>query len=66
VARLFQLTRDSLLRLGWFARWYGRWTAWKDALLAHVRASGPWRRARRQKAAIRRYFRRRRRLLRMP
>ncbi len=46
VARLFALTRPALLRLAWFARWYGRWTAWKEALLARVRASAIWRTAR--------------------
>lgn len=63
VARLFMLTRDSLLRLGWFARWYGRWVAWKDGLLAYVRASAAWQQARRLKAALRRFFRRRLRAL---
>jgi hypothetical protein len=43
VARLFTLTQPALMRLGWFARLYGRWTAWKEALLAYVRASWPWR-----------------------
>ena len=43
VARLFHLTRESLLQLAWFARLYTRWTVWKEALLAQVRASWPWR-----------------------
>jgi len=43
VARLFSLTRPALVRLAWFARFYGRWTAWKDALLVRVRASWGWR-----------------------
>lgn len=64
VARLFMLTRDSLLRLAWFAHWYGRWSAWKNALLAYVRASAPWQQARRLKAALRRAWRRRLRGLR--
>jgi hypothetical protein len=46
VARLFTLTQPALMRLGWFARWYTRWTAWKDHLLAQVRASAAWRLAR--------------------
>jgi hypothetical protein len=54
VARLFALTQPALLRLAWFARWYGRWTAWKDALLARVRASAVWRAARTIKRAARR------------
>ncbi len=43
VARLFSLTKASLMQLAWFAHWYMRWTNWKDALLAQVRASWPWR-----------------------
>lgn len=43
VARLFTLTRPALMQLPWFARWHGRWLAWKDALLARVRASWAWR-----------------------
>ena len=43
VARLFGLTKDSLLQLAWFARFYVRWTGWKNALLSQVRASWPWR-----------------------
>jgi hypothetical protein len=43
LARLFQLTQPALMQLAWFARWYGRWTAWKQAVLAQVRASWAWR-----------------------
>lgn len=43
LARLFQLTQPALMRLAWFALWYGRWTAWKEALVARVRASWAWR-----------------------
>ena len=43
VARLFHLTRTSLLQLAWFARGYERWTDWKERLLTHVRASWAWR-----------------------
>lgn len=58
VARLFMLTRPALLRLAWFARLYARWTAWKDALLAHVRASWAWRWGRAfKRAAHRRWAR---------
>jgi hypothetical protein len=58
VARLFMLTRESLMRLAWFARWHDRWVAWKDALLAQVRASAAWRSARRLKAGLKRLMRR--------
>jgi hypothetical protein len=58
VARLFTLTQPALMQLAWFASLYARWTTWKDALLAHVRASWPWRRAH----AMKRYWLRRWRL----
>jgi hypothetical protein len=56
VARLFTLTQPALMRLAWFARLHGRWVPWKEALLARVRASAPWRLAR----ALRAWFRLRR------
>jgi hypothetical protein len=43
VARLFTLTQPALMQLAWFAALYAGWTTWKEALLAHVRASWPWR-----------------------
>ncbi len=43
LARLFQLTQPALMRLGWFARWFGRWTLWKEALFTRIRASWAWR-----------------------
>jgi hypothetical protein len=43
VARLFQLTQPALMRLAWFAQWYGRWTLWKEGLLVRVRSSWAWR-----------------------
>ena len=56
VARLFTLTRPALMRLAWFAALYSRWTRWKAALLARVRASKPWRTARvLKKRALRRW-----------
>lgn len=42
VARLFQLTQPSLMRLAWFAALYRRWAAWKAAVVAAVRASAAW------------------------
>lgn len=50
MARLFQLTQPALMQLAWFARWYPRWKAWKDGLLAQVRQSAPWRLVRQWKA----------------
>ena len=43
LARLYTLTHPALMRLEWFARLYARWTAWKEALIAQVRASAAWR-----------------------
>ena len=48
-ARLFQLTQPALMRMGWFARLYTPWKAWKDKIIAQARASWPWRMARRLK-----------------
>jgi hypothetical protein len=53
VARLFMLTQPALMQLEWFARLYARWTAWKDALIARVRASPAWRAIGRAKAEAR-------------
>ena len=53
VARLFMLTQPALMQIGWFARWYPRWKAWKDGLLAQVRTSALWQTAGRFKSAVR-------------
>ncbi|OYU98477.1 MAG: hypothetical protein CFE45_16355, partial [Burkholderiales bacterium PBB5] len=53
VARLFALTRPALMGLPWFARGYARWHAWKEALLAQVRASWLWRTSRAAKRLLR-------------
>ena len=58
VARLFTLTRPALLRMPWFAGIYRRWTAWKDALLAQVRASWAWRAGRIVKRSLQRRWQR--------
>ncbi len=42
VARLFYLTQAALMQFAWFAHWYPRWKAWKDALLQRVRQSHAW------------------------
>lgn len=46
LAWLFQLIQPALMTLPWFAALYGRWLAWKDDLLAWIRASTAWRVAR--------------------
>jgi hypothetical protein len=56
VARLFTLSQPALMQLGWFARLYARWSAWKAQLLLWVRASAAWRAARALKARLRRQW----------
>jgi hypothetical protein len=45
MARLFQLTQPALMQLRWFAWFYPRWKAWKDAVLAEVKKTSVWRSA---------------------
>jgi hypothetical protein len=52
VARLFMLTRASLMRIGWFARAYNWFVPWKEALFAEIRASWPWRYGRMVKTRV--------------
>jgi hypothetical protein len=54
LAWLFALTQPALMRMPWFAAGYGRWYAWKESLLAWVRASWAWRTGR----AVKRWLRR--------
>jgi hypothetical protein len=56
VARLFQLTLPALMQFPLFARWYPAWKAWKDGVLASVRASAPWHAAMTARAGARRYW----------
>jgi hypothetical protein len=41
-ARLFMLTQPTLMRLPWFAHWFGRWLIWKGQVVAQVKASAAW------------------------
>jgi hypothetical protein len=43
LARLFALTRPTLMQLAWFARLHARWIGWKTALLVWVRSTPAWR-----------------------
>ncbi|HZY17051.1 MAG TPA: hypothetical protein VFE82_01145 [Ramlibacter sp.] len=61
VARLYTLTRPALMRLHWFAAAHDRWIAWKETLLAPVRASWPWRWSRAAARRLRRRLQARRR-----
>lgn len=53
VARIYALTRKSLLSLAWFARWHDKLLAFKDRVIAQLHASAGWRRARRLVLALR-------------
>ncbi|WP_245280039.1 hypothetical protein [Hyphomicrobium sp. 99] len=52
IARLFILTKPSLMQIGWFARGFNWLMPWKDALFAQIRASWVWRYGRVMKARI--------------
>ncbi|MDE2400049.1 MAG: hypothetical protein KGL90_00085 [Burkholderiales bacterium] len=41
-ARLFMLTKPTLMRLAWFARWLGRWITWKTRVVSQVKSSALW------------------------
>jgi hypothetical protein len=56
-ARLFTLTQPALMRLAWFARFYGRWKPWKDALMARVKTSAPWRTTQSMVRGVRQWIR---------
>lgn len=58
VARLFALTQPALMQLAWFARLFTRWVSWKEALLAQIRASWPWRLGRVMKQRMKRRWQR--------
>ncbi len=57
VARLFQLTENQLLQIPWFARAYGVFMPWKNALTAWIHTSWPWRYGRVVKERVRRFMR---------
>lgn len=56
LARLFTLTQPALMQLAWFARLYGRWKPWKDALIGHMKASALWRMSANTVRTIRRWL----------
>ncbi|MBI2750759.1 MAG: hypothetical protein HYX43_15940 [Burkholderiales bacterium] len=56
VARLFALTQPALMRLAWFAHWYGRWVPWKNALIARVKNTPIWRSTAATVRSIRRWI----------
>jgi hypothetical protein len=46
VARLFHVTHDQLMQIGWFRQGYDRVMPWKDALIERVRQSSVWKQGR--------------------
>lgn len=42
VARLYGLTKNALLSLAWFARWQNAVLAFKDRMIAQLRATAAW------------------------
>ena len=53
LARIFALTKPALLTIGWFARFYAAFTAWRDRLYAYVKSLPAWRAAKAWIAAAR-------------
>ena len=64
-ARLFMLTRPTLMKLGWFAHWFNKWMAFKDSILTRVKASTAWQQWMRVKAGASSQFQRIRRLFKL-
>ncbi|MBL8311748.1 MAG: hypothetical protein JNL19_15105 [Burkholderiales bacterium] len=54
VARLFTLTHNALMQIGWFARLYRWFVPWKDLWMDAIRASWPWRIGRVIKRSVKR------------
>jgi hypothetical protein len=46
IARLFHVTHDQLMRIGWFKSGYERLMPWKEALVERVRQSSVWKQGR--------------------
>lgn len=63
-ARLFMLTRPTLMKLAWFARWFNGWMAFKDRVLTRVKASAAWQQWTRFKTRAHQFFQRVRQLFR--
>lgn len=57
-ARLFMLTRPTLMKLAWFARAFDKWMRFKDGVLARVKSSQAWRQWQSFKQSTKALFRR--------
>jgi hypothetical protein len=53
LARIFALTKPALLTIGWFARLYASFTAWRDRVYAYAKSLPAWRAARAWIATVR-------------
>lgn len=53
LARIFALTKPALLTIGWFARLYAAFTAWRDRVYAYVKSLPAWQAARAGIARVR-------------
>lgn len=56
VARVFNLTRPSLMRIGWFARLYDRFVTFKARIYGSIKSTGIYKAAHRQNLRLRRAF----------
>ncbi len=57
LAHLFSLTQPALMRIGWFARAYTKWVAWKTDLMLRVKATAVWRAGHRWSARVKAVWR---------
>jgi hypothetical protein len=53
IARIFMLTKPTLMQIGWFASAYNWFMPWKETIFAEIRASWVWRYGRMVKNRIR-------------
>ncbi len=52
IARVFSIVLPRLMELPWFAKVYGAWKRWKDALMARIRATPLWQQGKAIKARV--------------
>ena len=53
LARIFTLTKPTLMQLAWFAQLYNWFIPWKSSVIAYARATALWRTAHRLKESAR-------------
>lgn len=57
-ARLFQLTKPALMKIGWFSRWYPQWKKWKDRIFRKIRRSSFWQMMQKVKSKVKIFWER--------